>query len=90
MTVVPFGQAWREARAERRPARRRVPLTLRLVRWAGRTLPTWRQARTAVMQWAAFAAGDVALWGVDWRAGLGGVFASLLVLEALGGQDGGR
>lgn len=42
------------------------------------------------MQWGAFTAGDVALWGLDWRAGLGGVFVSLLVLEALGGDSGER
>ena len=87
MTTIPLGQAWRDARAERRPRRTRTPLTVRAVRWAARTLPTWRRFRTAVMQWAAFAAGDVALWGIDWKAGLGGVFVSLLVLEALSGGE---
>lgn len=90
MTTIPLSGAWRQGRAARQPAPRRTPVLLRVAAWAGRTLPTWKRARTAVMQWGAFTAGDVALWGLDWRAGLGGVFVSLLVLEALGGDSGER
>lgn len=78
--------AWTQARARRTARPKRTPLLLALVAYLARRLPTWRRARTAVMQWAAFSAGTIALWGVDWRAGLAGVFVSLLVLEALGGQ----
>jgi len=82
--------AWRQGRAERRPVARRTPLLLLLVAYAGRRLPAWKRVRTAAMQWAAFGAGTTALWGVDWRAGLAGVFVSLLCLEALGGETGER
>jgi len=87
VTTLPVAGAWRKARAERRPVTH-TPLLLLLVAYAGRKLPSWRRVRTAVMQWSAFAAGTTALWGVDWRAGLAGVFVSLLCLEALGGADG--
>lgn len=81
-------QAWANARTARRARTRgRAPLLVLLVAYLGRTLPTWKRARTAVMQWGAFGAGTVAAWGVDWRAGLAAVFVSLLVLEALGGSD---
>lgn len=83
MTTVT--QAWRAGRNSR-VARPRRSITLTVARWAGRKLPTWKRARTAVMQWGAFGAGDWALFGLDWRAGLAGVFVSLLVLEALGGE----
>lgn len=80
-------EAWRAGRNTVRTRRRRTPILLTVAAYAGRTLPPWRKARTATMQWAAFAAGDWALFGVDWRAGLAGVFVSLIVLEALGGKD---
>lgn len=84
MTTVQ--EAWRSARAARPARRRRTPALLALAAYASRRLPTWRKARTTVMQWGAFGAGDAALFGVDWRWGLAGVFVSLLVLEALGGS----
>lgn len=82
MTTV--AEAWTAARAPRRirPARR--PVLLMLVAWLGAHLPSWRKARTAVMQWAAFAAIDTGLFGWHWIAGAVGVGVSLLVLEALG------
>lgn len=85
MTTVQ--EAWKSARAARPARRRRTPLLLAFAGWAGRKLPTWKKARTGLMQWGAFGAGDAALFGVDWRWGLAGVFVSLLVLEALGGSE---
>lgn len=79
--------AWSTARARRAARPKRTPLLLLFVAWLARRLPSLKRARTAVMQWSAFTAGTVALWGVDWRAGLAGVFVSLLVLEALGGAE---
>jgi hypothetical protein len=78
-------EAWGAARAARPARRTRTPLLIRAVTWAGRTLPTWQRARTAVMQTAGLAAIDWALY--DWKglaAGLAGAGVSLLILEALG------
>ena len=78
-------EAWVTARASRPARRPRTPVLLRLAAWAGRTLPTWQRARTAVMQTAGLAAIDFALY--DWKglaAGLAGAGVSLLVLEAMG------
>lgn len=84
--MVSLGLAWSEGRAARKTARRRRPLLALFVAWLARTLPTWKRARTAVMQWAAFAAIDAGLFGWHWIAGAVGVGVSLLVLEALGGD----
>lgn len=86
MTTVPLGTAWRQARAQRARRRQAAPLLVALVSWLARALPTWKRARTAVMQWGAFAAIDTALFGWHWIAGTIGIGVSLLVLEALGGD----
>lgn len=85
MTTV--AGAWTQARATRRVAARRPPLLLAFVAYLARKLPTWKRVRTAVMQWAAFAAIDTGLFGWHWVAGAIGIGVSLLVLEALGGND---
>ncbi len=84
MTTVT--QTWTQARATRPRRARATPALLLLVSWLARKLPTWKRARTAVMQWAAFAAIDAGLFGWHWIAGTVGVGVSLLVLEALGGE----
>lgn len=86
MTTLPIGAAWRQARAARRVSRPRTPLLVALASWLAAHLPTWKRARTAVMQWAAFGAIDAGLFGWHWIAGSIGVGVSLLVLEALGGE----
>lgn len=86
MTTVPLGTAWRQARAQRVSRRRAAPLLVALVSCLARILPTWKRARTAVMQWGAFAAIDTGLFGWHWIAGAVGIGVSLLVLEALGGD----
>jgi len=83
MTTVT--QAWAAART--RPHRTARPALLLLVSWLARKLPTWKRARTALMQWGAFAAIDTGLFGWHWIAGAVGVGVSLLVLEALGGSE---
>jgi divalent metal cation (Fe/Co/Zn/Cd) transporter len=83
MTTIPL--AWKQARATR-AVRRHTPMLLLFVAWLARTLPAWKRARTAVMQWAAFGAIDAGLFGWHWIAGAIGVGVSLLVLEALGGE----
>lgn len=82
MTTVT--QAWAAART--RPRRTAQPALLLLVSWLARKLPRWKQARTTIMQWGAFAAIDVGLFGWHWIAGAVGIGVSLLVLEALGGE----
>lgn len=78
-------QAWTQGRAARR-TRRSTPVLVMLVAWLARKLPAWKRARTAVMQWGAFAAIDTGLFGWHWVAGAIGVGMSLLILEALGGS----
>lgn len=85
MTTVQ--EAWKSARAARPARRRRTPLLLAFAGWAGRKLPTWKKARTGIMQWGAFAAIDTGLFGWHWIAGAVGIGVSLLVLEALGGGE---
>lgn len=79
-------ETWRAARATRPRRARSTPVLLALIAYAGRKLPAWKRARTAVMQWSAFAAIDIGLFGWHWIAGAVGVGVSLLVLEALGGE----
>lgn len=81
--------AFQEGRAEAAatPRRPRQSLVAGAAHWLGRHAPTWRRARSAVMQWAAFAALDAAAWR-EWgmTAGVVGIGVSLLVLEWLGGD----
>lgn len=86
MTTVPLGQAWRQARAQRVTRRAAAPLLVALVSWLARTLPTWKRARTALMQWAGAGAICAGLFTVSLLAGLIAVGVSLFVLEALGGE----
>lgn len=79
-------QAWAAGRATRTRRRSAQPALLLLVSWLARKTPTWKRARTAVMQWGAFAAIDIGLFGWHWIAGTIGIGVSLLVLEALGGE----
>lgn len=76
---------WAQARATRRP-RRRTPLLLALVAYLARTLPTWKRARTAVMQTAGLGAITYGLFTWSMLAGFIAAGVSLLVLEALGGE----
>jgi fatty acid desaturase len=89
MTSTTIGGAWAQGRAARKP-RTSAPLLLRAVAWAGRTVPPWRRVRTAVMQLTAFGFLDYAAWQWSMIAGCVAVGVSLLVLEALGGDGGGR
>ena len=84
MTTV--ADAWNRGRAARPARARRTPLLLALVAYLGRKLPAWKRVRTAAMQTAGFGAIDAGLFGWHWIAGAVGVGASLLLLEALGGE----
>jgi len=86
MTTVPLSATWKQARARRSARRRRAPLLTLLVSWLARVLPTWKQARTAVMQWGACAAICYGLFTWSLLAGFIAVGVSLFVLEALGGE----
>jgi hypothetical protein len=83
--VTTIAQAWAAARP--RAHRTAWPALLLLVSWLARKLPTLKRARTALMQWGAFAAIDTGLFGWHWIAGTIGIGVSLLVLEALGGSE---
>lgn len=79
--------AWTDARARRAARPRRTPLLLLFVSWLARTLPGWKRARTAVMQWAAFTALTIGMFSWSVIAGCVSICVSLLVLEALGGSE---
>jgi hypothetical protein len=79
--------AWATGRARRaQRTRTRPPLLMLALSWLAARLPSWKRARTAVMQWTAFAAIDAGLFGWSWIAGAIGIGVSLLVLEALGSE----
>lgn len=86
MTTVPISTTWKQARARRVARRRRAPLLVLLVSWLARVMPTWKQARTAVMQWGAAASICYGLFTWSLLAGFIAVGVSLFVLEALGGD----
>lgn len=86
MTTVPFAQTWKQARAAKRVQRRRTPALVALVSWLARILPTWKGARTAVMQWAGAGSICYGLFTVSLLAGFIAAGVSLFVLEALGGE----
>lgn len=85
MTTIPFAQTWKQARAAKR-VQRRTPALVALASWLARTLPTWKGARTAVMQWAGAGSICYGLFTVSLLAGAIAVGVSLFVLEALGGE----
>lgn len=89
MTVVGVTEAFgagRAAQAAAKPDRRREAILVRLARLAGRRLPTLRRARTALLQVAGFGFLDYSVWGWNHLVGYAAVGASLLILEALGGD----
>lgn len=81
--MVSLAAAWREGR-ETRTRRTGTPILVKLVRAAARALPTWRRARTATMQVAAFGFLDYAAFQWHSIVGYVAIGVSLLVLEALG------
>lgn len=85
MTTIPMG--WAAGRAAKPARRPRTPLLIRAVAWAGKTLPSWKRARSAVMQTGAVAAVDYGLFTSGHTlAGWIGLGVGLFVLEALGGE----
>lgn len=86
MTTMEMFAAWGRGREARARKPRRTPVLMRMATWAGRTLPTWKRARTATMQVSAFALIDWALFEWALIPGLIGAGVALLVLEALGGE----
>lgn len=85
--MTTLNAAWTAGRAARTTRRPRVPLLIRAATWAGRTLPSWRRARSAVMQTSAVGAVDYGLFTSGHTlAGWIGLGVGLFVLEALGGE----
>jgi hypothetical protein len=85
MTTIQL--AWKQARAARSPRRRRTPLLVALVAYLARILPTWKRARTTVMQWTAFGALTFGMFQWSIIAGFVAAGVSLLFLEFLGGAE---
>lgn len=83
--MTSIGVAWTQARATRRTRPARTPMLVMFVTWLARVLPSWRRARTTVMQLAGFAFLDFAAWQWSMLAGCVAVGVSLFVLEALSG-----
>lgn len=87
VSVASIGATWAGARSARRVRQTPRPALVAFVAWLAVVLPTWRRARTAIMQVTAFAFLDFAAWRWSMIAGCAAVGVSLLVLEALGGSD---
>lgn len=83
--MVSLAAAWRTGRRER-TVRPRKSLVIAAVVWAAKRLPTWKRIRTAALTAAGFGFIDYALWSWHMIAGCIAVGASLLILEALGGE----
>lgn len=83
MTAPSVPLAWRQARAGRTTTSRTTPALILLVAFLGRHLPSWRKARTSVMQTAAFGFLCYAAWQHSVIAGCVAIGVSLLILEAL-------
>jgi hypothetical protein len=84
-----FAAAYRAERAEkaRKPRNKRTPLLVKAGRLAARHVPSWKRARTAVLQVSAFGCIDYGLFEWHTIAGLIGTGVSLLILETLSGGD---
>lgn len=81
--MVDLALAWRTGRAARASRPKRTPLLVLLVTYLARALPTWKRARTAVLQTSAFASIVYGLFTWSTLAGFIGAGISLLVLEWL-------
>lgn len=78
--------SFREERAARRPRTPRTPLLVRAARLAARTLPRWKQLRTATLSVAGFGCLTAAAWTVALPLGLAAAGVSVLLIEYLTGD----
>lgn len=85
MTTIQL--AWKQGRAARRAKPRRTPLLALFTTYLARILPTWKRARTTVMQWTAFGALTFGMFQWSIIAGFVAAGVSLLFLEFLGGAE---
>lgn len=81
--MVDLALAWRTGRAARVSRPKRAPVLVLLITYLARALPTWKRARSAVLQTAAFTSITFGLFTWSTLAGFIGAGVSLLVLEYL-------
>jgi hypothetical protein len=88
MTVYPgsMTEAWRAGRTTRRPRAGKTALMM-LVSWLAVNLPTWKNARSWILQVSGLVMFDVAFWHIGMVWGMFAVGASLFVFEWLGGES---
>lgn len=84
--MVSMTEAFTAGRAERR-VRRREAVIPRVAKFLGRRLPTWRAAKSFVLQVSGLACVDLAAFQWTLTAGLVVTGVSLFVLEWLVGGD---
>ena len=84
-TATEAYSAGRATRAIARP-QRRTSIVKRLAHLAGRRLPSWHDARTAVLQVAGLGLVDAGAFELNTVAGLVSTGVSLLLLEWLSGD----
>ncbi|MEV0618552.1 hypothetical protein AB0I81_34855 [Nonomuraea sp. NPDC050404] len=77
-------ESWAEGRASRAKRPACESILSRAARHAGRILPTWRRARTFVLQVGGLGLIDYALWELHVVAGIAAAGVSLLLLEWAG------
>lgn len=84
--MTTLAAAWSAGRSEKRE-RRRVPLSFRLARWAGKALPRWKKVRSTVTTLAGYGFVNFAVFQVNTIAGWATVGVSLFLIDALSGSD---
>lgn len=82
--MATVSQSWAVGRAARAARPKGEPVLSRLARLAGRTLPTWRRFRAAVLQCAGLGLISFALFHLHLVAGLVASGVSLLLIEWAG------
>lgn len=84
--MTTLSTAWIAGRSAKR-VRRRSPLSLKLVTWAGRVLPTWKKVRSSVLTLAAYSFVNYGIFQINLIAGFIAVGISLFLIDALSGGD---
>ena len=83
--MATLGLAWSEGRAKKATVRRES-VTLRLARWAGRTLPHWKKFRSTATQLAGYTSINFAIFQFGMIAGFISVGVSLFLIDLTAGE----
>lgn len=83
--MATLGLAWTEGRAKKATVRRES-VTVKVARWAGRTLPRWKKFRSTVTQLAGYVSINFAIFQFGMIAGFLAVGVSLFLIDLTAGE----